>query len=172
MHQKKKVHRDLKSDNILMNKQGEIKIADFGFATQLTAERQHRKSVVGTPAWMSPELIQKQDYNEKTDIWSVGIIAIELAHGEPPHLRVPPLKAMFLITSSDPPKLNQKMNFSQDFQEFIDKVLAKDPKMRLSAEEALRLNFFKNRNKESVRILIQNKKNIPLSELIKLVGKQ
>lgn len=72
LHKKKKIHRDLKSDNILLNKKGEIKISDFGFATQLTAEKQFRKSIVGTPAWMSPELILKQNYDEKVDIWSVG----------------------------------------------------------------------------------------------------
>ncbi|CAD8195863.1 unnamed protein product [Paramecium octaurelia] len=169
MHKKKKIHRDLKSDNILMNKKGEIKIADFGFATQLTAERQHRKSVVGTPAWMSPELILKQDYDEKVDIWSVGIIAIELAQGEPPYLRVPPLKAMYSITANDPPRLPIK--FSKQFQEFIEKVLDKNSKTRLTAEEALQLPFFKNRNKEGVLQMILNKKNIPLNELIKQAPK-
>lgn len=105
MHKKNKVHRDLKSDNILVNKEGDIKIADFGFATQLTAERQHRKSVVGTPAWMAPELILKKDYDEKVDIWSVGIIALELADGEPPYLRIPPLKAMYMISTQPPARL-------------------------------------------------------------------
>lgn len=61
IHKKNKLHRDLKSDNILITKNAEVKIADFGFATQLTSERQHRKSVVGTPAWMAPELILKKD---------------------------------------------------------------------------------------------------------------
>jgi serine/threonine protein kinase len=72
----------------LLNKEGDVKIADFGFATQLTQEKARRKSVVGTPAWMAPELILKTNYNDGVDVWSTGIIAIELAEGEPPHLRM------------------------------------------------------------------------------------
>jgi p21-activated kinase 2 len=105
LHTKRQLHRDLKSDNILLSLDGEIKIADFGFAIQLTKERLNRKSVVGTPAWMAPELIKKEDYDEKVDIWSLGMVAIELCDGEPPYLRMPHLKAMHNIVSKEPPAL-------------------------------------------------------------------
>jgi len=78
LHDKKQIHRDLKSDNVLVSSKGDIKIADFGFAVQLTKEREMRDSTVGTPAWMAPELIRKQKYNEKVDIWSTGIILLEM----------------------------------------------------------------------------------------------
>jgi serine/threonine protein kinase len=75
---------------------------------------------------MAPELILKKDYDAKIDIWSVGIIAIELAEGEPPFLRVPPLKAMYMISTSESPKL-KGLNYSAEFTEFIEKMLIKDP---------------------------------------------
>jgi serine/threonine protein kinase len=81
LHRHKQIHRDLKSDNILVDKNGRIKVADFGFAIQLTKEQKNRKSLVGTPAWMAPELIKKEYYNELVDVWSVGVIAVELAEG-------------------------------------------------------------------------------------------
>ena len=76
LHCRRQMHRDLKSDNILINSSGEVKIADFGFAIQLTKERDNRVSLVGTPAWMAPELIQKQKYDESVDIWSLGMVAM------------------------------------------------------------------------------------------------
>lgn len=109
LHSKKQIHRDLKSDNILVNLKGEVKIADFGFAAQLTADKDSRHSVVGTPAWMAPELIRKMPYNEKVDIWSLGIIIYEMLEKEPPYLHVSPLKAMYLIASKEPPKLKKQI---------------------------------------------------------------
>lgn len=72
MHRKGRIHRDIKSDNILLGRGGEVKIGDFGYAAQLTEEEQSRNSCVGTPAWMAPELIGNVGYNEKVDIWSLG----------------------------------------------------------------------------------------------------
>lgn len=76
LHSRKQLHRDLKSDNVLVNMLGQVKIADFGFAIQLTQDRLKRKSVVGTPAWMAPQLVKKQEYDQKVDIWSLGMVAI------------------------------------------------------------------------------------------------
>lgn len=76
IHTRWQIHRDLKSDNILINKKGEVKISDFGYALQFTKEKTSCRDVVGTPAWMAPELIMKKDYNESVDIWSLGIIII------------------------------------------------------------------------------------------------
>ena len=90
LHDQNILHRDIKSDNILVNSKGDLKLADFGYAAQLTQERQNRISKVGTVCWMAPELIKgKSSYNEKVDIWSFGIFALELADGEPPYISEP-----------------------------------------------------------------------------------
>jgi serine/threonine protein kinase len=99
----------------------------------LTEEKSHRKSVVGTPAWMAPELVLKKNYDATVDVWSTGIIAIELAEGEPPHLRMPPVKAMLMISSKDPPRLDNK-KWSPEFCNFIEKCLAKEIENRSSCE--------------------------------------
>lgn len=87
LHVKNIIHRDIKSDNLLLKSDGSIKLADFGYAAQLTLERRRRHSKVGTMCWMAPEIIQGQEmYSEKVDIWSLGIMLLELVNGEPPYL--------------------------------------------------------------------------------------
>ena len=76
IHSRKQIHRDIKSDNILLNQDGNIKIADFGYALQLTEENAHSDGLAGTTAWMAPELIKKEEYNQKVDIWSLGIVIV------------------------------------------------------------------------------------------------
>lgn len=108
LHSKSIIHRDIKSDNILFNTEGDIKLADFGYATQLTKKRRGTVSQVGTVCWMAPELIakKKNGYNEKIDVWSYGIFAIELSNGEPPYLMDRQDRVLYNIMKKKPPKVD------------------------------------------------------------------
>lgn len=138
LHKRRQLHRDLKSDNILTSTKGDVKIADFGYAIQLTKDRMKRKTVVGTPAWMAPELIQKMDYDEKVDIWSLGMVAIEMCEGEPPYLRMPHFRAMHCIVNKPAPQLK---GWSNKLCDFVKCCLQKDPKDRWPADKLLKHAF-------------------------------
>merc|ERR1711991_72519 len=84
IHSINRIHRDLKSDNVLYDKMGNLKLADFGFCTELTATNERVKSIVGTSYWMAPEIITRNFYEKPVDIWALGIVAIEMAEGYPP----------------------------------------------------------------------------------------
>merc|ERR1711991_85577 len=99
------------------------KIADFGYAAQLTQEKTKRNTIVGTPYWMAPELIRGQNYDTKVDIWSLGIMVMEMVEGEPPYMDFPPLRALFLITTKGIPGLKHPENWSEDFQDFVKLTL-------------------------------------------------
>jgi protein-serine/threonine kinase len=128
LHRLHRIHRDIKSDNCLLARSsGSIKLADFGYCAQLTAERDKRTTCVGTPFWMAPELIRSLEYDYKVDVWSLGILAIECAEGEPPWIRETPLRAMFLITTRGPPKLGDPARWSAQFHHFLHACLAMQP---------------------------------------------
>jgi len=141
MHNESRVHRDVKSDNFLVTLTGLVKICDFGFAAQLTCERQERKSVVGTPYWMAPEIVKGEEYGVKVDIWSLGIMALEMAEGDPPLYDEAPLKALFLIVTKPPPVLKEKEKWSAPFHDFLDKCLQTDPDDRWTAAQLLEHPF-------------------------------
>lgn len=123
IHSLHRIHRDIKSDNVLLKKDGSVKLADFGYAAQLTQQRQKRNTVVGTPYWMAPELIRGQNYGTKVDIWSLGIMLIEMIEGEPPYMDFPPLRALFLITTKGIPPLKEEENLSLELVDFYNKCV-------------------------------------------------
>jgi len=143
IHGLHRIHRDIKSDNILLNEVGEVKIADFGYAAQLTQKKALRNTVVGTPYWMAPELIRGQDYGIKVDIWSLGIMLMEMAEGEPPYMEFPPLRALFLITTKGIPDMKKPQQWSEDFRDFLRCCLIKEYDDRPDAEQLLKHPFLR-----------------------------
>uniref|UniRef100_A0A3Q3WCZ8 non-specific serine/threonine protein kinase n=1 Tax=Mola mola TaxID=94237 RepID=A0A3Q3WCZ8_MOLML len=141
LHAQGVIHRDIKSDSILLTHDGRVKLSDFGFCAQVSKEVQRRKSLVGTPYWMAPELISRLPYGPEVDIWSLGIMVIEMVDGEPPYFNEPPLKAMKMIRDNLPPKLKNLHKVSPLLKGFLDKMLVRDPAQRATASEILKHPF-------------------------------
>uniref|UniRef100_A0A3B3CUB0 non-specific serine/threonine protein kinase n=1 Tax=Oryzias melastigma TaxID=30732 RepID=A0A3B3CUB0_ORYME len=141
LHSQGVIHRDIKSDSILLTHDGRVKLSDFGFCAQVSKEVQRRKSLVGTPYWMAPELISRLPYGPEVDIWSLGIMVIEMVDGEPPYFNEPPLKAMKMIRDNTPPNLKNLHKVSPLLKGFLDRMLVRDPAQRATASELLKHPF-------------------------------
>ncbi|KAG9484178.1 hypothetical protein GDO78_009865 [Eleutherodactylus coqui] len=166
LHSKGKMHRDIKGANILLTDNGHVKLADFGVSAQITATIAKRKSFIGTPYWMAPEVAaveRKGGYNHLCDIWAVGITSIELAELQPPMFDLHPMRALFLMTKSNfqPPKLKDKMKWSNSFHHFVKMALTKNPKKRPTAEKLLQHPFVTQPLNRTLAIELLDKVNNP-----------
>lgn len=149
------VHRDIKGQNILMTDSGQVRLIDFGVSAQSKTNTAKRNTFIGTPYWMAPEVIatdQQADawYDQRSDIWSMGITAIEIAEGEPPLSDLHPMRALFLIPKNKPAMLKDKRKWSSDLSAFIAKCLIKDFEVRPNCKQMLAHPFLAKINENAV----------------------
>lgn len=142
LHARRIIHRDVKAANVLVTDSGDCKLADFGVSSDIVTTLSRKQTVIGTPNWMAPEVIKASAYNDRADIWSLGITAIELAVGQPPHSDVHPMTAMFNIPTAPPPTLPYPEKWSKAFHSFIHVCLQKDPNRRPTAAQLLEKHPF------------------------------
>ncbi len=154
LHAQRKIHRDIKAGNILLSDEGVAKLGDFGVSAQLTNSISKKVSKIGTPYWMSPEVISQKSYDSKCDIWSLGITCIELAEGEPPYSEVRTFLVMKKILNNPPKGLTNPKLWSDDFNDFVEKCLIFNPAQRPTAAQLLNHRFIQN-NDQGKGIIIQ-----------------
>ncbi|XP_076249333.1 MAP4K3-like protein hppy isoform X2 [Calliopsis andreniformis] len=166
LHSMGKMHRDIKGANILLTEAGDVKLADFGVSAQITATINKRKSFIGTPYWMAPEVAaveRKGGYNQLCDIWACGITAIELAELQPPMFDLHPMRALFLMSKSGfkPPTLSNRDKWSPTFHNFVKVALTKNPKKRPTAEKLLQHAFFQGEMSKRLALELLQKVSNP-----------
>ena len=128
--------------------------ADFGFCAKLTFDKSKRATMVGTPYWMAPEVVKQKEYGSKVDIWSLGIMAIELIENEPPYLNEEPLKALYLIATNGTPKLKAPEKLSMSLKQFLSNCLCVDVRSRSTAADLLQSDFLRRANPSTLAPLL------------------
>ncbi|EGD81055.1 STE/STE20/MSN protein kinase [Salpingoeca rosetta] len=156
LHKNLIIHRDIKGQNVLMNAHGEVKLVDFGVSAMLKDKKDKRNSYIGTPYWMAPEVIACDDqrdslYDQRCDVWALGIFAIELAECEPPLADHHPMRASFLIPRNPPPTLKEEKKWSEQYIDFVAKCLVKDFEKRPTTKKILDHTFLKSVNAKRQR---------------------
>ncbi|XP_064255582.1 uncharacterized protein LOC135286379 isoform X1 [Passer domesticus] len=141
LHSKRVIHRDVKSSNILLGMDGSVRLADFGLCAQLSPEQDQRSSMVGTAHWMAPEVVTRSPYGPKVDIWSFGIVTIEMVEGEPPYFRETAAMARALIRQNGTPQLQEPRRLSALLRDFLECSLEPDEERRWAAQELLQHPF-------------------------------
>ncbi|XP_059808720.1 serine/threonine-protein kinase PAK 6-like isoform X3 [Hypanus sabinus] len=137
LHSQGVIHRDIKSDSILLTLDGRVKLSDFGFCAQVNREIPRRKSLVGTPYWMAPEVIARLPYGSEVDIWSLGIMVMEMVDGEPPYFSENPVEAMKMLRDKPPPRLKQEHKVSPILRDFLSRILIHEVQQRAKPAELL-----------------------------------
>ncbi|XP_059357881.1 TRAF2 and NCK-interacting protein kinase-like isoform X2 [Carassius carassius] len=161
LHHHKVIHRDIKGQNVLLTENAEVKLVDFGVSAQLDRTVSRRNTFIGTPYWMAPEVIACDEnpdatYDYKSDLWSLGITAIEMAEGAPPLCDMHPMRALFLIPRSPAPRLKSK-KWSKKFQSFIESCLVKNHNQRPSTEHLIKHPFIRELpNERQIRIQLKD----------------
>ncbi|XP_018608957.1 TRAF2 and NCK-interacting protein kinase isoform X3 [Scleropages formosus] len=161
LHHHKVIHRDIKGQNVLLTENAEVKLVDFGVSAQLDRTVGRRNTFIGTPYWMAPEVIACDEnpdatYDFKSDLWSLGITAIEMAEGAPPLCDMHPMRALFLIPRSPAPRLKSK-KWSKKFQLFVESCLVKNHGQRPTTEQLLKHPFIRDlTNERQVRIQLKD----------------